>query len=1410
MDLWVALDACDNELPYGCLTFELARVTATLDVVPNDGSVWGAASLSQFITGTGHLAKLQGLTKADSVDDRLELLVERIDETLIQELVRVAERVSEALDTGWTPHPFALPETESGSPPSTYYQTPTSTIDVLAPLQKRLGSSSPALFRAARLSLERAVVTPPQVSDAATTTSMETIGKLPPTDVVLSPWVARDLPSGFSAEKWKQKQLYRESGVLLMSAVKAMEASWQHESAISVATVSRFCAAMRMLGRLPEATLGDPPELESILRRGLTCCLDLLRETSVNTWDQRAIIAEWVFSLSQTPADLFENALQEEHLELSVQTLRQGLDRAANLLDQSAWAIDHAGFESIPQTDSTLDGERETGWRLWKRCALLLAKLADLMGSHLGVGESQHLQSVFVALAAVNVANSIADRVGAAGTESGCSCDQKGNEAILRQRLPKCCSKVLDAWMHSDGMTIQATGSATWSSNCTGRYPPVGLLSTLLDVIGRTSVASFMENSIGSACASNESTRDWLEPTSRPISAPVFMQSATSELLQASGPFIETALELLFAYLPHHRDALGSVSRNRLALLLRYLEHSLRHAVSSEPVSLILLQLLIRHTLAWSASLGHQHTNENLHAVERCLRIADLIQSLLKMEGVYDPSTSIDENSEHLRDTLVARNPLWLLLAGPLETHHAVDDRLTEPQLPTRPLRRSTSPVQTGHQASQLPSPAAVIRCFRSFLERSLGLLRERALALLYAALGSPRATFRARAVRLFGEMSRMDIKEGWQVSQRGVDRAEQPNLQETHSSMPRSRSAAPEARATRESLGQTVDPAECADESLIDKAIALATACCLDMSPRVRESALAPYVSWMHWSGKPITAYTIVYSRLCDVSVTVRQRAIQILDSLLWEKEPLSMTDWAFATAHLFLRLNDPLPAIRQLAQRVLYAHIFRRQIDFDFLVEDALSPQTEIDVAPGQPLRRSRHRVRYLDEQREWQVSPLKRPEGPSSSSTGPFQRMLLVCERLDREFATDGALGTSTLVRRFLLIDEGVVALTRTEATNMASVLMNRQAYSPLMPLIQLDAQLAVPFLPALVNRLHSFATEPNLSSGIERELFWIVRILESCSRVVGQANGPSRASYSVYHSRTSFWQAKPCVCLRALHDRNEHVSSWMLRNAAYWQRIDSLWGLLERLWADADSQSSSLLLVFVIWRSLTVVVHPDAVIKAVCCIFWASSTDSETKASAPRLPLEQAHHSSVIARQALQHLVMHEGPSVASGFRDALLSAWRFCRNRHAPPAALSTGRGGDAAIAAETTCLTAGVESPHPDEIDRFLRLNLRYNINEHICGFVLAGLRAPALRRRVLQDLVSVLTSSPLDERYPIDERCSIALFLATLPRSDESSSPETAFRAEIRSVLEALDRNLDATEGLVDVALSESSIQRS
>jgi hypothetical protein len=1494
---------------------------------------------------------------------------------------------------------------------------------------------------------------------------------------------------GPSEERWKEKQLYQESVLLLAAAVKALEDGRSQVSAPATALVCRFCAALRMISRLPQIPSENEFELEQTLHRGMESCLCILRETSMNSWEQRAAITEWIFSLSESTPEWIEKILREEHFELALQTLRQGLHRTANVLDPSLGSIEDPGLGFLHRGYSCAIEEYEAGRLLWKRCATLLARLADLASSGMHLGERQQLQAVFVAQTAIQVTDTIADGMRHAAASSSAPARREMRQfladvwtaaarilgatyayyAQYRRLVVDEAHILLRSTRQLDliGWQVDPTTSPVPGSRPQlGKYPPVELLTTLLDVISLSDLPNLIDGGTERLTSSSEVPADSEKRTAKKTSGTSLQRTTADELQHAAVPFLETAWMLLSAYLPEPTAAFRSISKNRLLFLLHYLEQRFRDTSSPQPIPFILLQLLIHQTLKWTISLEGADPNDSLQAAERCLRIANLIHSLVNTKQVATSSSWIGLNPDHLRNILVAEHPLWFLLLGLLEApaqKQALDT--DEASMPPAPKR---------HQMGQPLSWATIIQILQKTLHCSLRLLRNRALALLQMALGSSRATFRARAARLFGEMSHLStpatVQQHFGQTEWQAPALLQRSVRDTHSApVPWAPHANESAEADKDlqvhdMLCETPDSTDTAQAAFIDKAIALATACCLDVSPRVRESALVPYVSWMRLSGKPMVAYTTLFSRLCDVSIGVRQRAIQTLDSLLWEKEVIDSSDWSLAAAHLFLRLDDPATTIRQLAQRALYAHIFHRQLahqevpigsnaskhtTFDFGTESAEAVHEEALVTPGQPLRRRRQKLYFLDDQRDWHWSPLKRPNGPGHSSAEPFHRILLVQERLARELPPGGSTAVFTLMKRFLLIDERIVGLTRAEAEKLASILMTRQAYTQLAVLAHLDASLAAPLLPLLIREIHSLATEMGSSSFAvdEQKFIWMIRILSSCSRVLGRERTESQlwltlersVARLVFHLplHSEFLASEAVLLLRALHDHHTRVASRNLQSAAYWQRVEHLWDFVERLWTQLGSSSTSpqrmvsendgldlalrrlgkliryapapvgntaarleelheklhsrysvlqtvsfeatsaaafrfqshvlsvleclLQLTFcnekfalkqlplwlwsmslnqhpneaadqilsprfigniqerllghlvefiqhdryttgvfdptAYWDSamasaagtdgvrralrpgclrveaispvdgsadwlpstestgiaavdisekqsnvifglvqtimpsvLSVfntaclpktsawltsaarlcyvamidgILLPDSVITPLCCIFWTSWKGFEGIKTPSGVLTISVDRPGDIAAQALHHLVIHETSKLAAELKCAFLTAWRCCRNERMPLMVPSGGISSDPSNADHPTDPDKSTASIHSAESEAILRLNLQPETDEHICGFLYTRITEPVLRQRVLHDLVSVLTASPLDKEYSMDTRCSVALFLATVSFRDVPQVSQRASREEVCAVIETLECHLSATENALEQVFS-------
>lgn len=155
MDWKALLICCESRCSTAGPVLELARLVATWDVVPQERSVQGAATLS-FIArgiGTGFLDhEALRIDRENALRTLNDILV---DDHHVRVMAAVAERVSEKFATSWTPHAFStvpLPPSEAHTPRTEACQSVGNGYEqLLRSVLERLKAQNPALFSAPRV-----------------------------------------------------------------------------------------------------------------------------------------------------------------------------------------------------------------------------------------------------------------------------------------------------------------------------------------------------------------------------------------------------------------------------------------------------------------------------------------------------------------------------------------------------------------------------------------------------------------------------------------------------------------------------------------------------------------------------------------------------------------------------------------------------------------------------------------------------------------------------------------------------------------------------------------------------------------------------------------------------------------------------------------------------------------------------------------------------------------------------------------------------------------------------------------------------------------------------------------------------------------------------------------------------------
>jgi len=449
MDWKALLICCESRCSTAGPVLELARLVATWDVVPQERSVQGAATLS-FIArgiGTGFLDhEALRIDRENALRTLNDILV---DDHHVRVMAAVAERVSEKFATSWTPHAFStvpLPPSEAHTPRTEACQSVGNGYEqLLRSVLERLKAQNPALFSAPRvpsagsqqvlrappagthmgssrkrqrlehtkanrnLDLPKAQSVWSSTCETATATTGSGLNALESAPAPSSTYNKPELPAGPPLFDPDQQRVLHETSTLLTSALEALDHYGELPPRAANAAVHRVCAALGIASALPANAVDEAPALRSLLQRGLDWCAHLLADNSPSSWSARAAVSEWVFLVVVNSSSSLREALHEEHLVLAMQTLREGLHAVAKTFGQlvDSESDEHQGT----QRDGIDQTHRQAGLRQWNKCVQLVVRLTNFVQSCPEIAESQRFQSISLSLFALHVADTLLDEV---------------------------------------------------------------------------------------------------------------------------------------------------------------------------------------------------------------------------------------------------------------------------------------------------------------------------------------------------------------------------------------------------------------------------------------------------------------------------------------------------------------------------------------------------------------------------------------------------------------------------------------------------------------------------------------------------------------------------------------------------------------------------------------------------------------------------------------------------------------------------------------------------------------------------------------------------------------------------------------------------------------------------------------
>ena len=481
-----------------------------------------------------------------------------------------------------------------------------------------------------------------------------------------------------------------------------------------------------------------------------------------------------------------------------------------------------------------------------------------------------------------------------------------------------------------------------------------------------------------------------------------------------------------------------SAFREGLLRLIDDVEVVFRVEAAWRPGALTLLMVLARALDAGLRMQGAQRAPAGPVLLECACR-------LIRAAGQLQRLAEADPPNGDLRASLcghwVRQQPHWLVCL--------IDGRSEHDWAPiVLQSTQHSEPVAAADDAANDHASAAVAAALLMTDDAPLARLRHTVIDAIPRALSSPLATARRRALRCLQLLLDVDAA-------------------------PKKPFDASAAESTADSERSSIA------SSFTAPMIDVVQACCLDVSPQVRETAVALLCLMLAERDVSPASERLLLGRLRDVSTAVRRRALLGVVQLLRRRLGRRSADAdavgdggeGVACAHLLLRLKDPAASIQQLAQVALWEVLLG-----------------ETDWSWRQRSVQSHDVYAFADEEEEEQADALwatgamayALPPRPSTAAArallvashasfaSSMARLLGAFQALARYAPGSHAELAGQLVQR-LLTDGHALLLARAEAEDVARYLFGRGDYGLLEALGALDASLCTAYAPAILSQV-----------------------------------------------------------------------------------------------------------------------------------------------------------------------------------------------------------------------------------------------------------------------------------------------------------------------------------------------------
>eukprot|EP00166_Cyanidium_caldarium_P004383 ctg_465.g175 len=418
---------------------------------------------------------------------------------------------------------------------------------------------------------------------------------------------------------------------------------------------------------------------------------------------------------------------------------------------------------------------------------------------------------------------------------------------------------------------------------------------------------------------------------------------------------------------------------------------------------------------------------------------------LIRAAGQLQRLAEADSPSGDLRTALcghwVRQQPRWLVCL--------IDGRGEHDWAPVvlRSMQHSEPVAAADGLANDHASAAAAVALLMTD-DAPVAQLRYTAIDAIPRALSSPLATARRRALRCLQLLLDADV------------------APKKHLEASAAESTADSERPSRAS-------------SFTAPMIDVVQACCLDVSPQVRETAVELLCLMLAERDVSPASERLLLGRLRDVSTAVRRRALLGVAQLLRNRvgrrsadgDPVGDGGESVACAHLLLRLKDPAASIQQLAQVALW-EVLLGETDWSWRQRsvqnhDVYAFAEEVEEEAG-TLWATGARAYALPPRTSTAAARALLVASRASFASSSMARLLGAFQGLARYAPGSHAELAGQLFQR-LLTDGHALLLTRAEAEDAARYLFGRGAYGLLEALGALDASLCTAYAPAILSQV-----------------------------------------------------------------------------------------------------------------------------------------------------------------------------------------------------------------------------------------------------------------------------------------------------------------------------------------------------